>query len=88
MKKILMGAAIAAMITLTSCGGGVDGKIKKINELAKENTELAENPVENAAKITENAAEMLKIANELKDVELTDQQKEDIIKASRGQLDN
>lgn len=83
-----MCAAVAAMLTLTACGGGVDGKIKKINELAKENIELAQDdPIGNAEKISKNGAEMVKITNELRKADLSEEQQQDLLKAAFGQLD-
>ena len=89
MKKILLSLSVVFALGLVSCGG-VDSKIEKLNSLAKEAQELtlkaATGDTEAAAKLIEVAAEGNKLYYEISSENLTEEQKENLNKANRGEL--
>lgn len=87
MKKLFYSLGLALAIGLTACGG-VDSKIDKVAELTKESQEIqqqiANGDNSNSERLAEISAELGKIAAELQQEDLTDEQKERLTKASLG----
>lgn len=88
MKKILFSIGFSLMLGLAACGGSVDSKIDKVGQLAKEaqeiQTQIINGDNSNADKLTKISAEMAKIASELENEDLTQEQKERLTKAAFG----
>lgn len=78
---------LVLMLGLVSCGG-VDSKIDRYGELAKEataiRTEIMNGDDSNLDRLNEITAEMGKIGNELKNADLTPEQQEKLVRLSFG----